>query len=82
MKTTLLIVSLCAILAFVGWRAIDTISAVGGFQMPVGVWIAMIAAILVALALGGVLMALAFYSDRQGYDEAPTVERDTEAREQ
>jgi hypothetical protein len=23
-------------------------------------------------------MALAFYSDRQGYDEAPTVERDTE----
>jgi hypothetical protein len=49
--------------------------------MPVGVWIAMIAAVLVALALGGVLMALAFYSDRQGYDEAPTVERDPEARD-
>jgi lysylphosphatidylglycerol synthetase-like protein (DUF2156 family) len=82
MKTTALMVGLLAILVFVGWRAIDTIIAVGGFQMPVGVWIAMIAAVLVALALGGVLMALAFYSDRQGYDEAPTVERDTEVHDQ
>jgi hypothetical protein len=72
MKTAALIVALGVILAAVIWWAISSVSATGGFQMPLVGWLAMIIGVLVAVAVGVGLMALSFHSHRQGYDGPPS----------
>ena len=80
MKTAAILVGVFALLALVAWYAGHLVSGVGGFQMPLSVWIAMILGVIATLALGAALMALVFYSSRQGYDEPPQVEQDPEPR--
>ncbi|HVG02748.1 MAG TPA: hypothetical protein VM842_07635 [Nitrospira sp.] len=48
-------------------------------QMPEAGWIAMVAGIGFSIIIGCGLMALLFYSNRQGYDDPPKLE-DSEAR--
>jgi protein-S-isoprenylcysteine O-methyltransferase Ste14 len=45
-------------------------ASVGDAQISAAGWVAMVLGVLVALALGIGLMALAFFSSRHGYDEA------------
>jgi hypothetical protein len=68
MKTAALIVVLAGLLAGVAWWAVSSVTAVGGFQMPLIGWLAMIIGVLVAVAIGVGLMALSFHSHRRGYD--------------
>ncbi len=72
MKTAALIVVLVGLLAGVAWWAVSSVTAVGGFQMPLIGWLAMIIGVLVAVAIGVGLMALAFHSHRRGYDGPPS----------
>jgi hypothetical protein len=72
MKTAALIVALAGILAAVAWWAISSVTAVGGFQMPLIGWLAMIFGVLFAVGIGVGLMALAFHSHRRGYDGPPS----------
>jgi hypothetical protein len=72
MKTAALILALAGILAAVLWWAVSSVSAVGGFQMPLIGWLAMIIGVLVAVGIGVGLMALSFHSHRRGYDGPPS----------
>ena len=75
MKTSLLFALIFALGAIFLWWIAGAISSVGGFQMSASGWIAMILGVLLTAAVGVVLMAIVFYSDRRGYDEAPELER-------
>jgi hypothetical protein len=44
-------------------------SAIGGANISVVGWLAIIGGAIVTLAVGGGLMALVFYSARRGYDD-------------
>jgi cation transporter-like permease len=72
MKTAALIVALAGILTAVVWWAVSSVTAVGGFHMPLVGWLAMIVGILVAVGVGVGLMALVFHSHRRGYDGPPS----------
>lgn len=72
MKTAALIIALTGILAVVLWWAVSSVTSMGGFQMPLIGWLAMIVGVLVAVAIGVGLMALAFHSHRRGYDGPPS----------
>jgi hypothetical protein len=70
MKTTLVIVILLALLGTtIGW-AIWGWEQTAGTAMGFHGWLAMILGIVFTLLVGCGLMALMFYSSRQGYDEA------------
>jgi hypothetical protein len=73
MKTAALILALAVILVAVAWWAISSVTALGGFQMPLIGWLAMIIGVIVAVAVGVGLMALSFHSHRRGYDGPPSV---------
>jgi hypothetical protein len=51
------------------WLAYKAASAVGGGEMPWQGWLALVAGVVATAGLGGGLMALVFYSSRQGYDD-------------
>lgn len=52
-----------AVMVAVAWRAVDV-------NMPASAWVALVLGVLFSLVIGCGLMALMFFSSRQGYDEA------------
>ena len=71
-----LLVGLAAFLAFVVWTFFKAWALAGPTQMTMHGWIAMGLAALFVLALGGGLMWLAFYSERQGCDRGLEFDED------
>ncbi|HEY9566731.1 MAG TPA: hypothetical protein VIR38_01470 [Thalassobaculum sp.] len=68
----MLVGSLGTILVVAVWMAIGVISDMGDISMSGHGWTAMAIGVVLTVGLGGILMALVFYSSRRGYDEAPT----------
>jgi hypothetical protein len=68
--TIALVVALLGLLAAASWFAIHTWMSVGGPAMPTSGYVAMALGVVFSVALGCGLMALVFYSNRYGYDEA------------
>jgi len=64
-----LIAPLFAILAAAAWYATQAWTSITGPPMPAVGYVAMTLGIVFSLAIGCGLMALLFYSSRQGYDE-------------
>lgn len=71
MKTVALVIFLLGLLAGVGWWVVSSLSALGGFNLPLSAWIAMIIGVVLSLGLGVGLMALTFHSNRAGHDLPP-----------
>jgi hypothetical protein len=69
MRKLALILPLLALLAGSVWFAYGIWSADEGPPMPATGYVAMTLGILFSLVVGCGLMALVFYSSRQGYDE-------------
>lgn len=67
MKTTLLVLSLGALLAFAAIGAMQAFNAFGA-AMSVHAWIALALCTLLSIGLGAGLMMLSFHSARRGYD--------------
>ena len=68
--TIALVVALLGLLAAASWFAIHTWMSVEGPAMPTSGYVAMALGVVFSVALGCGLMALVFYSNRYGYDEA------------
>ena len=66
---TLIILALFALLALAVWFAGTAWVHLGGDDIPLYGWLAIVGGVLVSLAVGGGLMALVFYSSRHGYDD-------------
>jgi hypothetical protein len=60
-----LLLMLSIVFAFIGWGSADVAT---GQPMSTGGYVAMAFGIIVTLALGVGLMALVFYSNREGHD--------------
>ena len=71
MRILALIIQLLVILAASIWWAIGLWTSVEGPPMPTSGYVAMWFGIALSLVIGCGLMALMFYSSRQGYDEPP-----------
>ncbi len=69
MKTTLLIVTLGGLLLLTIAGAVWLSLAIGDVRMSTMGVVALIGGAVMALAVGGGLMALVFYSARHGYDD-------------
>ena len=69
MKTTLLIVTLGGLLLLTIAGAVWLSLAIGDVRMSTTGVVALIGGAVMALAVGGGLMALVFYSARRGYDD-------------
>jgi hypothetical protein len=67
--TIALVVALVAILAGALWYAASAWVMISGPPMPAVGYVAMTFGIVISLVVGCGLMALLFYSSRQGYDE-------------
>jgi hypothetical protein len=67
-------VAIAAVFGFLVWAlfATGTIGALSGSSRGIAVVIA--AGVIGTGALAGILMWLAFYSDRKGYDDPPVIE--------
>lgn len=59
---------MAAFLAWAAWYALQAWNALDGVQVSTAGWIFIAAGVLFTLALGGGLMALVFYSNREGMD--------------
>jgi hypothetical protein len=77
MRTLAIIVPLLLILAASVWWAASLWTSVEGPPMPAAGYFAMWLGIVFSLVIGCGLMALMFYSSRQGYDDAANKERET-----
>ena len=66
---TLVVIALFALLAASLWYAYGLWVAVGAADMPGWMYVAMAGGIFFSLIVGCGLMALMFYSSRQGYDD-------------
>jgi hypothetical protein len=66
---TLIVLALFALLAAAVWFAGAAWERLGGGEIPFYGYLAMAGGALFSLLLGGVLMALVFYSSRHGYDD-------------
>jgi hypothetical protein len=66
----LIIASLLALLALTVWIVVQQWILVS-VDVPAWAWAAIAVGALLAILVGGGLMALLFYSDRAGYDEPP-----------
>ena len=64
----LVIASLLALLALTVWIVVQQWSLVNA-DVPAWAWASMAVGALLAIAVGGGLMALIFYSNRAGYDD-------------
>ena len=71
MKAAALAIFLLGLLAGVCWWVFASVSSLGGFNMPLSAWIAMVVGVVLALGLGVGLMALTFHSNRAGHDLPP-----------
>ena len=65
----LLLAALMAMLGFSVWGFLVAWKAAGNSPMTVHGYVAMGLGVVLSLALGGGLMALAFFSSRRGYDD-------------
>jgi uncharacterized membrane protein YdfJ with MMPL/SSD domain len=68
--TIALVVALLGLLVAASWFAIHTWMSAEGPAMPTSGYVAMALGVVFSVALGCGLMALVFYSNRYGYDEA------------
>jgi len=66
---TLVIVALMALLVAAVWYAYGLWTALEVASMPTWMYVAMGGGVLFSLVIGCGLMALVFYSNRQGYDD-------------
>jgi hypothetical protein len=71
MRSFVVIAILLAILAAAVWFAYGLWNAVDFTAIPTSGYVAMALGIVLSLAFGWGLMALAYYSSRHGYDESP-----------
>jgi hypothetical protein len=69
MGRVLIIVAFAIALAGAIAYFVSAWSAIGGGNISVIGWLAIIGGAIVTLAVGGGLMALVFYSARRGYDD-------------
>jgi len=76
MRRLFIIVPLVALLAVALWFAVYSWNAIEGPPIPATGYIAMSLGIVFSLVVGCGLMALLFYSSRQGYDAPPALRRD------
>lgn len=74
MKTLLLLLALGGLLAGAIWIAVTSWPAPGEAELSVHMWIALGLGAGLSLAVGGGLMALVFFSARNGYDDIETRE--------
>jgi hypothetical protein len=70
MRKYLVIIPLMALLGAAVWFALYSWTAIEGPQMPTEGYVAMWLGIVFSLVVGCGLMALVFYSNRHGYDDA------------
>ena len=77
--TILLWLSLFGLLGISVWWAIYAWTSMD-VQIPTYGYVALFAGIFFSLLVGCGLMALAFYSDRKGYDEPPHIVRSRKRR--
>jgi hypothetical protein len=68
--TIALVVALLGLLVTASWFAIHTWMSVEGPAMPTTGYVAMTLGVVFSVVLGCGLMALVFYSNRYGYDDA------------
>ena len=68
--TTAMVVVLLGLLGASGWFALQSWLSVDGPPMPTQGYIAMILGVVFSVVIGCGLMALVFYSNRYGYDDA------------
>lgn len=68
--TAALVVALLGLLTAATWFAVHTWMSADGPDMPISGYVAMALGVVFSVALGCGLMALVFYSNRYGYDEA------------
>ncbi|MBN8936038.1 MAG: hypothetical protein J0I13_07030 [Rhizobiales bacterium] len=66
---TLVIAALMALLVAAVWYAYGLWNALESADMPTWMYVAMGGGIIFSLIIGCGLMALVFYSNRQGYDD-------------
>lgn len=76
MRKLALILPLLVILAASIWWSVSLWSSVEGPPMPAAGYVAMWLGIVFSVVIGCGLMALMFFSSRQGYDERAQSERD------
>lgn len=69
----LLLLSGTLFVSYLGW------ASVAGTDVPAGGYIALALGVIFSLVVGCGLMALLFYSSRQGYDEPARLVRDDDA---
>jgi hypothetical protein len=69
MRKTLLFLPLFALLAASFWFVGVSWTRLGGDEIPLYGWFAIIGGVGFSLLVGGGLMALVFYSSRHGYDD-------------
>lgn len=74
MKGAVLVAALLVLLGITGWWIWDVSATIGGFNMPLSGWLALILGVLVSLVVGIGLMSLVFYSHRHGHDRPPEVQ--------
>ena len=67
---TSLVLGLFGILALAIWFAGSAWTHFGGEEIPVYGYVAIAGGVIFSLLVGGGLMALVFYSNRSGYDDA------------
>jgi hypothetical protein len=72
---TLGVIALLAMLAVSLWYAYGLWTAVETEALPPGLYVALVLGALFSLIVGCGLMALMFYSSRQGYDERAAGDR-------
>ncbi len=68
--TIALVAALLGLLGASVWFAVDTWMSAGGPPIPTSGYVAMTLGVVFSIVIGCGLMALVFYSNRYGYDEA------------
>ena len=75
MRKLAIIVPLVGLLAAAVWFAVSTWNAIEGPPIPAEGYVPMALGVVFSLVVGIGLMALVFYSSRHGYDDAATLRR-------
>lgn len=70
MRVLLVGIPLLGLLALAVWFAAASWNHIGGDDIPLYGYVAIAGGVLFSLIVGGGLMALVFYSNRHGYDDA------------
>jgi hypothetical protein len=68
-RTAILAAGLALVVGVAAWGAIGAWANLSGISISLHGWLAMLAACLGMVVIGGGLMWLSFYSARRGYDD-------------